>query len=704
MKLKRRGIVNNSITAKCLYAFAALILALGALPLADFLLSSNNSTAYAESSPYLRWKPPVLEDPITLTPSTPNSFFPGELEDGQDYIINLNSISDGEKVKRTRAIQIRGGRNIVIIGGHTTLGNSAAETAAISITRGNNTSTEKRIVHIEGVLIEGGVLNADGETPIYHDGIVVSDPYVDLRVQNCRIVGIRGKLNDIHADIIQAQSTDIPGARAAAAIRVDKLTGTTNYQGMYLVPDDERGAGPALIDMHRVNLSYWGPPEEGFVTYMTYFGDSNGEGLDYAPGFIDEYYIDNNRPGQTVEKDSVWPSILGPTGFEASVIGNKITWPHLPLLKGSVTIGQPEDGDFVPEGVAGMDYVSPGYREDHLNPGGIVISELTPSDNSEEVDPETDRLEIAFDNYRDHISKGTGKITIFTASDTVHEEIDVTDDDIVSIIDSSKVSIQLQNELSEATNYYVQIDPTAFYDGILDDIEYFAGIDDKTTWNFRTSGEEPNDNDGVDNGIEDGAPNDGDGNNDGIKDSLQAGVASFVNAVTGEYVTIEVSCDLNEAKSITIDENIDDDGFVYDLGLIDFTATCASPGAVASVTQYYYNPPEDKEFVFRKLAGGTFFTIDDAEIGFEEVNGQNVLKVSYMIEDGGELDDDGDANGVIVDPAGPAILADDGSSEQAPGVPNTGIFKQANNLLQIVSCIGLVMIVGAITIVRMKSV
>jgi len=49
------------------------------------------------------------------------------------------------------------------------------------------------------------------------------------------------------------------------------------------------------------------------------------------------------------------------------------------------------------------------------------------------------------------------------------------------------------------------------------------------------------------------------------------------------------------------------------------------------------------------------------------VGGQPVLKVVYSVTDGGPLDEDGTANGVIVDPVG---LAQD-----AVGPPNTGVGK-----------------------------
>lgn len=634
----------------------------------------HSDNAQAESSPYLRWKPPVLEDPIVLTPTNPDSFFPGYLNDGQDYIINLNSESDGVKEKRTRAVQIRGGGDIVIIGGHTTLGYQASETAAISITRGDNTSTTNRIVHIEGVQIDGGVLNSDGETPIYHDGIVVSDPYVDLRVQNTRVTGLRGKVDDIHSDIIQAQSTGEPGQRGAAAIRIDKLTGTTNYQGMYLVPDDESGAGPAMIDMHRVNLSYSGPPEVGSVSYMVYFGDIEEPGvLDYAPGHIDEFYIENNRAGQVVERESVWPSIQGPAGFEAVRNGDKITWPGMPLLHGAVTVGQPAGGDFVPEGVPGIDYVSPGYQADHMSEGGIQIAELTPSDNNVSVNPATNSLEITFENFHDHINKGTGTITLFTSDGTEVEQINVASAN-VSKVNSSTMRIALEGTLQPGTSYYVHIDPTAFYDGTMPDPTYFAGITDASTWNFKTSGNHPSDSDGdgIPNSVEDDAPNGGDGNNDGTPDSEQLEVASFKSSVSDGFITLVMNCSIATASSVSADSLAADGSYRYPLGLVDFTADCGAPGSTASITQYYYNPPEE-EVVFRKFADGSYRSIEDATIERQTINSQPVITVSYSVTDGGELDDDGVADGVIVDPAGIAVLPAD-----SPETPNTGL-EQLNN-------------------------
>jgi hypothetical protein len=75
----------------------------------------------------------------------------------------------------------------------------------------------------------------------------------------------------------------------------------------------------------------------------------------------------------------------------------------------------------------------------------------------------------------------------------------------------------------------------------------------------------------------------------------------------------------------------------------------------------------------------TYTTITDAVITRMTIDGENVIKVTYTVTDGGVLDEDGSANGTIVDPAGLAVL---GSTVSTPAttttqVPNTGLPTQS---------------------------
>jgi hypothetical protein len=74
------------------------------------------------------------------------------------------------------------------------------------------------------------------------------------------------------------------------------------------------------------------------------------------------------------------------------------------------------------------------------------------------------------------------------------------------------------------------------------------------------------------------------------------------------------------------------------------------------VTQYYYETQTDN-YVLRKYNPNTesYFTINDHTIEDVTVNGSQALRVTFEVTDGGELDVDGEANGEIIDPAGPAL-------------------------------------------------
>jgi hypothetical protein len=169
------------------------------------------------------------------------------------------------------------------------------------------------------------------------------------------------------------------------------------------------------------------------------------------------------------------------------------------------------------------------------------------------------------------------------------------------------------------------------------------------------------DGDGVSNTVEDAAPNSGDGNNDGTADSQQAHVVSFVDTVTGKYATLEVNsaCTLTAAGSgaesaqTTVDSNFD-----YPAGLLNFTATCGTPGFTTGVTQYYYGVANNG-FVLRKYNPTTqaYSTVSGTTLAQVTVGGQTVTKATYQVSDGSSLDTDGTANGTIVDPVGLALAA-----------------------------------------------
>jgi hypothetical protein len=182
------------------------------------------------------------------------------------------------------------------------------------------------------------------------------------------------------------------------------------------------------------------------------------------------------------------------------------------------------------------------------------------------------------------------------------------------------------------------------------------------------------DEDGVPNSVEYAAPNEGDANNDNILDAEQANVASYINPITGEYVALAVDddCAIQDVSSTAESGNAAQDiAFDYPSGLMTFTLACGTPGLTVEVTQYYH----DIEFDFFELrkynsTTDTYQAISDAALqGTSIANGTiNWVQARYEVTDGGELDEDGVADGTIVDPSGLAL--------STVGAPDTGLGRQ----------------------------
>lgn len=107
-----------------------------------------------------------------------------------------------------------------------------------------------------------------------------------------------------------------------------------------------------------------------------------------------------------------------------------------------------------------------------------TVVSLTPADNSSSGSTSAD-LVITFD---ENIVKGTGNILVRRTSDdvTVHT-IDAASSAVT--VTGSTATINPPADLQNLTGYYVQIAATAFSDA---SANFFAGIADKTTWNFTT--------------------------------------------------------------------------------------------------------------------------------------------------------------------------------------------------------------------------
>ena len=307
----------------------------------------------------LRWAPPPLVSPTTLTVPTGTTFYaPAALGDSEDAIVVLPATT------RLRGIEITGGRNIHVIGGRI-------------VPNAGTTMTPLRFkyqtgeIYIEGVEID--LVNDIRKDAINWEGRPLADPsgptYPNLTVQNCRLINIKGVNANLseHGDAIQPQGP-------VGKLRADKNTITTGYQGIFVPPQ----AAITSTDLSRIDFSYITGVDP--TTYAVWFLDSAAQAP--SPVSLQEIYI-TPRSGQSIGPDAVWPkSTLG--GADASIAAivagdGSVSWPPATLISGSVKSGAPAGGEFVPSGTVGLGYTQAtdyqiAYGSGSGAPSGLVVS------------------------------------------------------------------------------------------------------------------------------------------------------------------------------------------------------------------------------------------------------------------------------------------------------------------------------------------
>lgn len=297
------------------------------------------SHAYAQEAnapaPKLRYAPPALVNPQTIVLGTGPTTT--SMDPARDYIIQL------PKEKKTGFTYLIGGRNIVLIGGHITIPTTAdlsnkAPSRAIYVKDSTGT------VHIEGVLI-------DASGGAQSDAVDITAPQAIVQVQNVRVENIFGFYNQFHADVIQTFG-------GVKELRVDRLTGYSGYQGLQIDVESGQTGSAKLSNINLVSIGKqtWGLHNNGgFLMWLVKDGACNTA----YPITLENVYLQPRT-----ERDL--GTIVWPTSTDkgcASVVsadGAKLSFPQLPV-SGYVTKGTPPNGDFVPVGVAGVHYVSPGY-------------------------------------------------------------------------------------------------------------------------------------------------------------------------------------------------------------------------------------------------------------------------------------------------------------------------------------------------------
>ena len=186
-----------------------------------------------------------------------------------------------------------------------------------------------------------------------------------LQIENVRIERLSGDSAVNHQDCIQQYG-------GWKDLRVDHFTCNTLYQGFYLPWQDSAPNNAGVLshwDLRNANLrdapNSTGP---GMQT-LIHFGD-RGEGVfDSAShqqrGTLLNVYLRATQ--QPLDQES-YPN-SGTDSEDGTLVHSRvngdgsISWSDTWGISGSVSPGDPPGGDFVPRGVAGLQYVSPGYRD-----------------------------------------------------------------------------------------------------------------------------------------------------------------------------------------------------------------------------------------------------------------------------------------------------------------------------------------------------
>lgn len=171
----------------------------------------------------------------------------------------------------------------------------------------------------------------------------------------------------------------------------------------------------------------------------------------------------------------------------------------------------------------------------------------------------------------------------------------------------------------------------------------------------------PNDGDGADNEVEDGAPNGGDGNNDGIPDSLQARVASFISEENNEYMTLvsPIGTTVKDVQSHKNDGQMPP-GVLLPFGRLSFSIN-GMPAGSSIVTALILpeNYTADAYYKYGPTAGDS----SDHWYEFMYENGTGARiggnHISIVFIDGERGDADMSQNRRVEDPGAPAVILDE---------------------------------------------
>ena len=285
------------------------------------------ATTTTASGSKLTWAPPAMVNPVTYHVSGDG---PGTINapSGQDSVVVWDAPTH-------RRIRFSGGHNWVIRGGEV---NNDKQWSSLDDEAGIQFENATGTAFVEGMYIHGGY----GK-----DGIRVGSggSNMNLVIENSRIIERLSGPSAYHTDVTQ----EFGGIKS---LKIDHMTGSGDFQGQMFKQETGTTFGPS--DFRHVNYRAASPEVQYMINLV--------EGYATQPVTLSDVW---NQPDPSfVGGDfcrAQTPSASAYCGTDAA--GNRyVTWSGTPIVvTGRVTQGPPPGGDFVPAGVAGIGYVSPGY-------------------------------------------------------------------------------------------------------------------------------------------------------------------------------------------------------------------------------------------------------------------------------------------------------------------------------------------------------
>lgn len=180
----------------------------------------------APAAAHARWRRPTLVRPTTVVADAEHRELILDLR--RDYVIKLKR----GMTQIPGGLSVWGGHNVVLDGGHINVPDRAG---------GMVLKSQTGTIWIHGLHISGRRLM---------EGIDLDErqPHATVVLQNVLIDRVHGSFQTNHADLLQTWA-------GPSRLLIDGFTGTTDYQGFFLLPNQWfDGPPPQLFELRNVNI------------------------------------------------------------------------------------------------------------------------------------------------------------------------------------------------------------------------------------------------------------------------------------------------------------------------------------------------------------------------------------------------------------------------------------------------------------------